>query len=109
MKQQGSISQAQLSPSGNMTSCIGGSTAIPGTPGTPSQMNNTVNQMHNMWSNNGSTINHSGGGNNSVVGAIMNPQIDAINVQQNALREQIIQSEQNLSAQHGVIINRAYL
>lgn len=34
----------------------------------------------------------------------LNGQIDAINMQQSTLREQIIQSEQNLSAQHGVII-----
>jgi hypothetical protein len=32
-----------------------------------------------------------------------NPQIDALNSQQQNLRDQIRQSEQNLSAQHGVI------
>lgn len=32
----------------------------------------------------------------------VNAQIESLNMQQNALREQIRQSEQNLSAQHGV-------
>jgi capsule polysaccharide export protein KpsE/RkpR len=33
-----------------------------------------------------------------------NPQIEALNMQQQTLRDQIRQSEQNLSAQHGVIV-----
>lgn len=36
-------------------------------------------------------------------------QIEAINVQQLGLQEQIRQSEQNLSAQHGVIYNIPFI
>lgn len=44
-----------------------------------------------------------GGSNNTPTTNSIQSQIDAITMQQSALREQIRQSEHNLSAQHGVI------
>lgn len=75
--------------------------------------NNIVlgNNSNQMWLN-GPGLNHSGGGGPSGANAgainpsIITAQIEAINVQQATLRDQIIQSEQNLSAQHGVRLNR---
>ena len=103
MKQQGSISQAQnsqLSPSVSVNNVN----------------NNSLNQhqlqqqtMQNQMWNNVSAVAHNtsmhvqpqtANNHNNPMAA----QIDAINMQQNVLREQIIQSEQNLSAQHGVIL-----
>lgn len=76
--------------------------------------NNIVlgNNPNQMWLN-GPGINHSVGGSSSgssAGGVAINPsvipaQIEAINVQQATLRDQILQSEQNLSAQHGVRLN----
>lgn len=99
MKQQGSISQAQnsqqqqhLSPSGSGGS--GNANSIQRTSGLLSQMWNNGPPLSNHGSNNG------GSGSD---GNMINPQIEAINGQQNQLHEQIMQSEQNLSAQHGVM------
>lgn len=88
MKQQGSISQAQNIQQTSLAS------------GTNQMITNLPTQM---WSNNG-PVNH-GTGNASA-----NPmntsiaQLESLNMQQITLREQIAQSEQNLTAQHGVNI-----
>lgn len=73
--------------------------------------NNIVlgNNSNQMWLN-GPGLNHSGGGGPSgastgggaLNSSVITAQIEAINVQQATLRDQILQSEQNLSAQHGV-------
>lgn len=57
-------------------------------------------QPNPMWNN--STTNNSSNTSNQQSSATA--QIETITIQQNTLKEQIRQSEQNLQAQHGVII-----
>lgn len=52
-----------------------------------------------MW-NNGPVNHGSGNANTNTIAA----QLESLNMQQITLREQIVQSEQNLTAQHGVNI-----
>lgn len=63
--------------------------------------NNIVlgNNSNQMWLNGPSGSTAVGG---AVSPAVLTAQIEAINAQQATLRDQILQSEQNLSAQHGV-------
>lgn len=93
MKQQGSISQAQNI---QQTSLASGNS--------PMMASNLPNQIlpNQMWNN--SPVNHGSG--NAVTNALNNSiaQLESLNLQQIALREQIVQSEQNLTAQHGVNI-----
>lgn len=114
LKQQGSITQAQisqLSPGiGNMGGNMPSSGGNTGGGGNNIVLGNNSNQM---WLN-GPGLNHSGGvgpsgasaGGGPINPAVISAQIEAINVQQGTLRDQILQSEQNLSAQHGVRLNK---
>lgn len=94
MKQQGSISQAQNI---QQTSLASGNN--------PMMTGNIPNQLmpNQMWNNGpinhvSSNVNHANPMNSSLA------QLESLNLQQLQLREQIVQSEQNLTAQHGVNI-----
>lgn len=91
LKQQGSISQAQNI---QQTSLASGNN--------PMISSNITNQIipNQMWNN--GPANHSTGNANTNTSSIA--QLEALNLQQITLREQIVQSEQNLTAQHGVNI-----
>lgn len=99
LKQQGSISQAQNS---QQSPIVGNMGAIGGGSG-------VGNVGNNMWMNGPNNGGGGGGGvggppinNGAAAAAMLSAQIEAINGQQSSLGEQIIQSEQNLSAQHNV-------
>lgn len=100
MKQQGSISQAQNTQQQQQQPHLSPSAA--GGSGGANNIQRSSGLLSQMWNNGLPSTNH-----NSAIGAnhsgpMTNPQLESINVQQNQLREQIMQSEQNLSAQHGV-------
>ena len=56
------------------------------------------NSMQNIWSSNG-------GDRPQQVNLNITAQIDAINTKQLKLKEQIVESEKNLNAQHQVLMN----
>lgn len=97
MKQQGSISQAQNS---QQSPIVGNMGAIGGASG----VGNVGNNMWMNGPNNGGGVGVGGPpiNNGAAAAAMLSAQIEAINGQQSSLGEQIIQSEQNLSAQHNV-------
>lgn len=93
LKQQGSISQAQNI---QQTSLASGNS--------PMMASNLSNQVmpNQMW-NNGPVNHGSANANTNTMNSSM-AQLESLNLQQITLREQIVQSEQNLTAQHGVNI-----
>lgn len=94
MKQQGSISQAQNI---QQTSLASGNIPMMA-PSLPNQV--LPNQM---WGN--GPVNHAAGAGNTNPMNSSLAQLESLNLQQITLREQIVQSEQNLTAQHGVNIS----
>ncbi len=93
MKQQGSISQAQNI---QQTSIASGTNPMMAT-NLPTQL-----MPNQMWNN--GPVNHGGTGNANPIMNTSLAQLETLNLQQITLREQIVQSEQNLTAQHGVNI-----
>ena len=63
---------------------------------------NQGSSMHPMW---GGPASGNNGSNGNALTHNLTSQIEALNIQQNTLREQIHQSEANLTAQHTVNIN----
>lgn len=97
MNEQASISQeqqnVQSTSSNSGTSVTTSSTAATGTTNNRS----IPGLMTQLWNNGPTTSMHAN---------TINSQIEKINIQQNLLRDQIRQSEHNLSAQHEVNIKK---